>query len=382
MNKQYDYIITGAGCAGLSLLMRLLQEPTLQHKKILVIDEEPKTKNDRTWCFWEKENGLFNEIVHHQWSNLIFKDASFEKQFSIAPYQYKMILGIDFYNYVLQFASKFNNVVFRYEKVLQVNATNQLAEVVLRDEKIYATYIFNSILFEKPVIKPNQYFLLQHFKGWVIETPKPVFNSGTATFMDFSISQQYGTTFMYVLPIAPNKALVEYTLFTEELLNDATYTIALKKYIQENLGIEEYAITHEEFGQIPMTNFTFPNQQGNIIYIGIAGGQAKGSSGYAFQFIQKRTQQIVQSLVNKNHPFVNRSFNNKKFHLYDSVLLHVLQHKKMDGANIFSAIFKNNSPQTVLQFLDNETNLLQDFKIMSSVPTNIFLPAAIKELLQ
>jgi lycopene beta-cyclase len=35
-----------------------------------------------------------------------------------------------------------------------------------------------------------------------------------------------------------------------------------------------------------------------------------------------------------------------------------------------------------LQFLDNETNLLQDFKIMSSVPTNIFLPAAIKELLQ
>jgi lycopene beta-cyclase len=65
------------------------------------------------------------------------------------------------------------------------------------------------------------------------------------------------------------------------------------------LGIEEYAITHEEFGQIPMTNFTFPNHQGNIIYIGIAGGQAKGSSGYAFQFIQKRTQQIVQSLVKK-----------------------------------------------------------------------------------
>jgi lycopene beta-cyclase len=144
-----------------------------------------------------------------------------------------MILGIDFYNYVLQFASKFNNVVFRYEKVLQVNATNQLAEVVLRDEKIYATYIFNSILFEKPVIKPNQYFLLQHFKGWVIETPQPVFNSGTATFMDFSINQQYGTTFMYVLPIAPNKALVEYTLFTEELLNDKTYTIALKNIFKK-----------------------------------------------------------------------------------------------------------------------------------------------------
>jgi lycopene beta-cyclase len=68
--------------------------------------------------------------------------------------------------------------------------------------------------------------------------------------------------------------------------------------------------------------------------------------------------------------------------LYDDVLLDVLQNKKMKGAELFTCIFQKNNPQTVLQFLDNETGLLQDLKIMSSVPMKIFLPVAIKKIFQ
>lgn len=381
MAKQYDYIITGAGCAGLSLLMRILQQPTLCKKSILVIDEQAKNKNDRTWCFWEKENGLFNEIVHHSWQELQFESTDYTGSFSIAPYSYKMIHGLDFYNHVINFAKQFSNVEFRYEKVIHVATENNKAIVQLANENVYATYIFNSILFEQPIIANNEYYLLQHFKGWVIETKENCFDANKATFMDFTVSQQHGTTFMYVLPTAKNKALVEYTLFTEKLLPQEAYAIALQEYITAKLGIQSYNVLHEEFGIIPMTNHLFPTQQGNVVYIGIAGGQAKGSSGYAFNFIQKRTTQIVESLVQNNHPFVTRSFNDKKFHLYDSVLLNVLQNKKMEGAAIFSSIFKGNKPQNVLQFLDNDSSFLQDLKIMSSVPTSIFLPAALKELI-
>ncbi len=380
MAKQYDYIITGAGCSGLSLLMRILQQPTLCKKSILVIDEQPKNKNDRTWCFWEKDNGLFNEIVHHSWQELKFESGDYTGSFSIAPYSYKMIHGLDFYNHVINFAKQFSNVEFRYEKIIHVATENNTSVVELVSEKVFANYIFNSILFEQPIITKNEYYLLQHFKGWVIETTENYFDVNTATFMDFTVSQQHGTTFMYVLPTAKNKALVEYTLFTEKLLPQEAYATALQKYITEKLGIQSYNVLHEEFGIIPMTNHLFPTHQGNVVYIGIAGGQAKGSSGYAFNFIQKRTTQIVESLVQNNHPFVIRSFSDKKFHLYDSVLLNVLQNKKMEGAAIFSAIFKANTLQNVLQFLDNDSNLLQDLKIMSSVPTSIFLPAALKEL--
>jgi len=59
LNKVYDYIIAGGGCAGLSLVMRMLKEPQLSTKKILIIDKDSKQLNDRTWCYWEKGEGFF-----------------------------------------------------------------------------------------------------------------------------------------------------------------------------------------------------------------------------------------------------------------------------------------------------------------------------------
>ena len=380
MDKHYDYIITGAGCAGLSLLMRLLQEPNLNKKNILVIDQSHKKENDRTWCFWEKENDLFQGIVEHNWSRVNFYSNTFSAELDLHPYQYKMIKGIDFYNYVFEFAQQFSNVVFRFEKVIAIKTENDKAIVVLELEHLTADYIFNSILFDKPLLKKHEYYLLQHFKGWVIETEQPCFDPSMATFMDFRVSQQYGTTFMYVMPTSTTKALVEYTLFTEKILQQAEYEIALKEYISTTLHINNYTIEQEEFGIIPMTNYQFPLQNGRMINIGIAGGQAKGSSGYAFKFIQKRTKELVELLVNNQPPVVKKSLLNKKFHLYDSVLLHVLHHKKMEGSEIFAQIFKKNKPETVLNFLDNESSLADDLKIMGSVPSGIFLTAAFKEM--
>ncbi len=382
MNNHYDYIITGAGCAGLSLLQRILQEPVLFSKKILVIDEKPKITNDRTWCFWENENGLFEDIVHHSYNEIAFASNYFSNKFLLNNYRYKMIQGIDFYNAVMQFAKGFTNVVFKYEKVKKLTTENELALVETESNTYKADYIFNSILFPDTIdiSSKKNYFLLQHFKGWVIETPNAQFNPSVATLMDFTVSQKEGTTFMYTMPTSTTTALVEYTLFTKNLLQPSEYENALKKYIEEDLKISNYTIQHVEFGVIPMTNHCFPLQEGKLIHIGIPGGQAKGSSGYAFQFIQKRTKKIVANLISKNHPFYNQSFSDKKFRFFDSVLLQVLHDKKMNGDKIFANIFKKNAIKTVLRFLDNESNLIEDLKIMSSVPMKIFLPAALKQL--
>jgi lycopene beta-cyclase len=57
----YDYLITGAGAAGLSLAYHLNQSG-LSDKRILLIDRAPKTSNDRTWCFWEVQPGSFEAV--------------------------------------------------------------------------------------------------------------------------------------------------------------------------------------------------------------------------------------------------------------------------------------------------------------------------------
>ena len=376
-DNNYDYIIAGAGCAGLSLLMRILQEPSLKHKKILVIDAKSKTKNDRTWCFWEKEPGLFEPVVHHHWQELSFQSTDYSSRFSIAPYTYKLIRGIDFYAYVLQTAKAYPNIVFQYEKVQAITTEGKKAKLTTNQAIYYADYLFNSIRFEEPV---GKYRLLQHFKGILIETATQVFNPAIATFMDFTVSQLRGTTFMYILPVAANQALIEFTLFTPDVLEAAQYDTALENYIKQQLQIEQYTVLHEEYGIIPMTDQPYKQQEGRIINMGTAGGQTKASSGFTFQFIQKATAAIVQLLKEGKVPMIKRDFSYRKFQLYDRVLLNVLFKRKMKGDALFAAIFKKNSPAAVLEFLDNESTLATDLKIMASVPLNIFLPATLQEI--
>ena len=68
--KNYDYIFLGAGCASLSIIMRMIDSKKFIEKKILLVDREPKTKNDRTWCFWEQGAGFFEDVVYRKWNTL------------------------------------------------------------------------------------------------------------------------------------------------------------------------------------------------------------------------------------------------------------------------------------------------------------------------
>jgi lycopene beta-cyclase len=386
LSAHYNYIITGAGCSGSSLLARMMREPFFGGKNILVIDQSPKANNDRTWCFWEKDAGLFEPIVYHRWEKLNFYSDFFSATLNIRPYQYKMIRGIDLYQFVKTGSEKHRNIEWRYETVKNIHTENGRAVVELGNETLTADYVFNSIPnipTKRTTQKANtsrDWHLLQHFKGYLIQTREPAFNPAEATFMDFRVDQEYGATFVYCLPVTATTALVEYTLFTKEILPQEVYEKELRSYIGSSLNIKDYDIIHEEYGIIPMTSQKFPLQAGKIVYMGIAGGQVKGSSGYAFQFIQKRTEKIVQGLMKGDTSFSQRSFADKKFHFYDSVLLNVLCKDKMKGADIFARIFRNNPPERILQFLDNGSSLADDLRIMKSVPSAVFLRAALEEM--
>jgi lycopene beta-cyclase len=379
LRDHYDYIITGAGAAGLSLVMHLIQSEQFEEKSILLVDKDSKRANDRTWCFWENEPGLFQTIVYKEWEQLNFYSDNFHKELVIHPYTYKLIRGIDFYNYCFETIRRHQNVTFVQAAVDKVTSDEKEAYVLIDDKEIKAEYIFNSIIFQKPQLKSNQYWLLQHFKGWVIETEEAGFDSASATLMDFRTVQDKGTAFYYVLPFSSNKALIEYTLFSFELLSPNEYDKALKRYISDHLKITSYRVCEEEFGSIAMTNYKFPVKQNRIINIGTAGGQTKGSSGYTFRFVQKHSAAIVEGLIKNNAPL--SCVREKKRHFfYDSILLDVLVRQRMEGKEIFKFLFEKNGASAVLKFLDNETSLEEDIAIIKTLPTLPFLKAALNHL--
>ena len=82
--------------------MHLIDSGKFTDKKILVVDQQAKNQNDRTWCFWEKGAGLFESIVYKHWEQLAFHAEGLHKDLDIAPYTYKLIRGIDFYDYCLK----------------------------------------------------------------------------------------------------------------------------------------------------------------------------------------------------------------------------------------------------------------------------------------
>ena len=399
LQPRYDLVFLGGGCATLSLLTRLIESGTCSDKRFLIIDPSDKKSNDRTWCFWEKGTGYFEKLVHHEWSALDFKQAGFSGGLDMGGYLYKMIRGIDFYEYCLNVLRASGQVDFLQDEITDwsIEKTDSQGEIlnssgeILRitgkkTEKISvkANLIFNSIPLDLGKKQPGVVNLLQHFKGVIVESDQFNFDPHRATLMDFRVSQTEGTTFIYVLPLSKNKALVEYTLFTADLLSTEQYNQGIADYITTYLGVSDYKIVEEEFGIIPMTSQQFPWYANGAFNIGTAGGQTKGSSGYTFQFIQKRSAQLAALLQNSSDwsklksTLIQLQGDAKRFHFYDRVLLNVLAANYYPGDQVFATLFEKNPAHRVFQFLDNETNLLQELQIISTLPTWPFLKAALK----
>jgi len=392
----YDYIIAGAGGAGLSLLHYLIASSVLLNKQILVIDQSLQKTNDRTWCFWEKGEHEFESLVHHRWDAISIHAESFSKELPTSPFSYKIIQGIDFYNYVIASAKLKPNIHWVEAAILnmeEVISGNKDKEVLVKWEGgiAHGKKVFTSILpFQmNNLASATKYdsinkstthlpFLWQHFKGRTVTFNQPVFNQQVAKLMDFNVPQHGATAFMYLLPINEMQALVEYTLFSDQILEISEYDKVLNEYLAKHYSDYTYTIQHEEIGAIPMTQQVFSNYKAPIYPIGALGLAIKASTGYAFQFIQQQCKSIVAQL--EQGLTINTNVHTTRHRFYDAVLLHVLFYHRMEGAEVFKRIFAKNKAATVFKFLSNSSTLLEDIQIMRSLPTRIFLPAAIAVL--
>ncbi len=369
--KHYNYIFTGSGLSALMTVYEIILSGKFEDKTILLIDENAKKTNDRTWCFWD-ENKLFEQVVSKKWDTALFADKNFKRELILEPYQYKMVKGIDFYTLIFDELSKHSNIHFVNQKVIDFQELGNHCVVKTDTESFTCNQIFNSIFFPEPIKNQAKYpFLHQHFIGWFIKSKEAVFNPDCATFMDFSVEQKGNTRFMYVLPTSKNEALIEYTLFSKDLLPKEEYETEIKNYI-EKLGITNYELLEKEQGNIPMTSYEFWKQNTkNIINIGSAGGWTKASTGYTFKNTTKKSKSLMQFLQTETD---FRKFHKKdKFWFYDLLFLDVLNRRNDLGSEIFSALFRKGDPTLIFKFLDEETSLWGDLQMIWTCPKGLFV---------
>ncbi len=130
-----------------------------------------------------------------------------------------------------------------------------------------------------------------------------------------------------------------------------------------------------------MTNASFDAVKNGVYQLGTAGGQTKASTGYTFQFIQKQSEAIVVQLIEGKKLLASASFFDKRFSLYDSTLLNILANGQLEGAAFFEQLYQRNSAAAIFKFLDNETSLAEEWRIMNTVPRWLFTKTAIREML-
>ena len=376
----YDYIIIGAGAAGLMLADVLGNDTFFKEKSILLLDKSTKSTNDRTWCFWEKGKGDFDKLVHKNWEHLLFVGTNYESCRSISPYLYKMIRGMDFYREYLARIANYPNISIQKAEVLSIHPTKAGVEVTTDSGPFHCKKVFNSILeFDKMVSQSKFPVLQQHFLGWFLKTDKPIFDARTATFMDFSIPQNGNTRFMYVLPFSRTEALVEYTLFSEKLLSEQEYEEGIRKYLKGKLKNGTYSISKVEKGCIPMTCYDFASANTeNIFHIGTAGGWTKASTGFTFMNTYRKTQSLVELL--KKGKSLDNLYRKDRFWFYDLLLLDILHRKNDKGHYIFESLFKKCPPQLIFKFLDGETLLWEDLMVIRACPKREFMEGLFRRL--
>ncbi|MCC9072301.1 lycopene cyclase [Flavobacterium sp. F-65] len=379
--KHFDYIFTGTGLSAMMTVYKMIKSGKFTEKAILLIDEDTKKTNDRTWCFWQKEQSIWENVISKKWDLALFANEDFKRDLDLSPYQYNQIRSSDFYNFVFESIKKQANITFLHDKVTDINELDTHVFIATSTNTFTCSQLFNSI-YNKALIENQQQYpvLQQHFIGWFIKSKQHILNSEKVTFMDFSVDQKGNTRFMYVLPTSKNEALIEYTLFSHTLLEKQEYESEIKNYIK-NLGIQDYEIIEKEQGSIPMTCYPFwKRNTKRVLNIGTAGGWTKASTGYTFKKSDKNSTQLVSFLEIQNNKasiaIDMTSFHKKnKFWFYDLLLLDILDRNNELGSRIFSDMFQKGNPSLIFKFLDEETNFTEDVKVILKCPKLPFIKA-------
>jgi len=349
--KEFDYIIIGGGCSGLSLAYELEIFDKLKDKTLAIIEPRKDYKRDKTWSFWKVFSHNFDDCVKKSWNNFTINTPNETKYIDCPSTPYQSIDSGLFYEKILS-RLRLNKNIYFFKNINEVDTTN--------------SFIFNSV----PKLENMQNELWQHFCGVEIETDNDFFDDEIFNLMDFACDQRNRVHFFYTLPFTKRSALIETTWISD--LNDEKlkdYDNQIDDYLSKHLNIRNCKINYKETGAIPL--FRQNNKKKfNEIYIGTAGGMTRLSTGYTFLNIQEQSKYIRENIENIKN--VNLYKIQSKYDFLDKILLRVLKNNSAEMGNIFFRVF-NSKSETAINFLSNKSNFFEDLEIIFKMPKWKFL---------
>lgn len=360
-----DIAILGGGCAGLSLAARLASEG----QSLCVIEPRERYTDDRAWSFWRTAPDPFQDCVRASWTHWDVTGPGGLVARGSSRLRYETVAAGPF-----------------YERAQSMIADSQSAELVLAASagevrKIASGHQVDTdvgTLSARHVVDTRSPRRIptygQFFLGREIHTERPVFDAHRVHLMQFRKGYSQGVDFVYTLPFAPDRALVEVTSFAPESPGADAFAAWLDAEIAD-LDPGDVEVLREESGALPMeVGFAEPDDD-SVINMGLRGGAARPSTGYAFARIQAQADHVAGALMNGTTP--RPALDGPATRFMDRVFLQVIQTMPDRGPALFESLFRNAPPDRLERFLSGSTRPIDRLSVMTSLPTMPFLLAAL-----
>jgi lycopene beta-cyclase len=376
-----DVTIIGGGCSGLSLGYYYAKK-NIGNKKITIIEERNKYSNDKSWCFWLEKNSDFihRDIINKTWKIWRFSNRKSIYKHQSSNFEYCFIPSNDFYNKTTEaiYKDKRQNILLN-EIVKTINFTETNSYVHTENHILKSKIVIDT----RPILKDENMEapVFQIFFGLEIESESNLFNPEEAGLMEDLQSSRDRIGFLYILPFSNNRALLEYTIFSNSFIKPEY----LKDSLVNNLNsrnMRPYKILRSESGVLPM-GLKVNARKSKDFYLraGIASGNLRTSTGYGFLRIQKWAKHVALNISENNSKDIsairNYFYDNRKQQFFDSLFIKVLKNDMYLGENIFLNIGRKMTADGFARFMSETAQAYDYLNLAMSVPKWPFLKALI-----
>jgi lycopene beta-cyclase len=372
-----DLVILGGGCAGLSLALRLAEQPGLC-RRVSVLESRPAYHHDRSWCFWRVGPHRFEPLVKRSWSQVALRSATQTVQINCASTPYQLLESGALYHHARQAIGA--NSAVQLEMGVTVLAPPRPApggwRVVTSTGEVTAKQVIDT----RPPSRPQRggALLWQSFLGEELVCDRAVFNPGRVELMDFANDSPGAVAFTYVLPLAHNRALIETTLFDPQPREPADLARRQQMTVQRLCGVASSYVARTESGILPMGIVPVVTTREQMLLghghwrVGLMSGAARPASGYAFQRIQRWADGCSAALRSGRDP-IGHSPDPLLTRLMDCLFLDVLRSHPQRGPELFTSLFGYAATPRIVRFLSDQASFTDRVAVAASLPTGLFL---------
>lgn len=372
-NAHVDIFIRGAGLAGISLALALIERG--YSGQIIIAERQPCPNINKTWCFWGEEliPTYLQPLIAKKWRQWQFsyQAVSFTHN-SNNLHAYCCIHAEDFYHYALTTLAKAHNVSIMWDTDCQP-CPSAIAGVAARldDTVITATFGFDNA---GQVKRPTGASIGQFFSGAWVLSETPMFDPETAGLMQFMKASRERFEFSYLLPFSPFEALIELTRFSLINENLSHMQADLSSAIEKGSYGPQLMIKQWEQGVIPMDTRMTASPFKHWINIGISGQTVRSASGYAFLPIQHWASKMAKNIC-LGLPVCHYSGIPSLYHSLDAIFLKVLRKNMGLAPEMFSALAKQLDASSFSRFMTERATLTDIASVIFAMPKRPFIKA-------